>query len=441
MVRNGKAVEKPALPRIISTTIGCASMTGEGKYRAALVLSGGGTRGAYEAGAIHYLRTMLPPRLARDFRFQIHCGSSVGAINSTYCAATADDPVAQGKNLLRLWQSIRNIDIYRRGPFPLGKFLFRSICGLIAHTIGVKGLLNPEGKSFDFQGLFDTQPFFQTLRKNCPFKQIGKNISSGLIDAVAVVATNMHTGEPELFLQKSPTLQHSDNFRTHLGRISARHVMASAALPILFPPVPIHGTYYSDGGMRLNTPLAPAVSLGAARIMIIGTRYGATPLEVDTQARLTLPTQPTLGDLLGKLFNAILLDRLDFDLDQLSRVNRILDACAEHVSPEVYHQICLAAKVQRIETLSIFPSIDVETLVDETVRGSFKRLKTLGTLERFMLRLLEADPQRGTNLLSFFLFEPSYLQRLIDLGFEDARSKHDEIVAFVERAMRHEPVE
>ncbi|MFH1017994.1 MAG: patatin-like phospholipase family protein [Pseudomonadota bacterium] len=415
------------------------------KTRTALVLSGGGTRGAYEAGVIHYIRTMLPGELSRRFQFHIQCGSSVGAVNSTYMAATMTDPVLQGNLLLELWKNLRNEHIYRRGPISFGKFLFRTVAGFGLNMLGVKGIMSPNDTALGFKGVFDTTPFRSTLRRMCPWANITRNIRAGLLDAVTVSATNVQTGEIELFVQKASHLPKSERIILREVRISPRHVMASAALPLLFPAVPIDGSYYNDGSVRLNTPLAPAVSFGASRILIIGTRYQhhkQASEEASTLARISRQQPPpTIADVLGKFYNAILLDRVENDRDQVNRINRILEACQTHVSPGVYKSICREARVQRIETTSIFPSVDIQDLVDEAVRGNYRSLKSLGAFERFVLRILEADPSRGLDLLSYFLFEPIYLNKLISLGFEDARAKHDELCEFAERSIRGAPVD
>lgn len=409
--------------------------------RTALVLAGGGTRGAYEVGVIHYMRTMLPPHISRALQFPIYCGSSVGAINSAFLAGTAEDTMLQGKMILKLWQNLRIENIYRTGAVSLGKLVGRSVLGISSHLLGIRGLRRPDDRALHFRGFFDTTPFFHYLRENCPVGNIGRNIQNGLVQAVAVAATNMLTGDLEMFLQKSPNIAHTDRILTHVGRIGVRHIMASAALPLLFPPVPIHGIFYNDGGMRLNTPLAPAVSLRASRILILGTRHQPTREEMDTMAQMKIKASvPTLGEVLGKLYHAILLDRIDADRAQLDRINRILQAIETNTTPEMYRKICEDSSVEQIETLSVFPSVPFSTLVDETVKGSFRKLKSLGSFERFILRLLEADPKRGNDFLTYFLFEPAYLQRLIDLGFEDARRKHHELLDFAERTVGKAPI-
>ena len=364
----------------------------------------------------------------------------MGAINSAFLASMAHDPATQGSRLVQLWRDLRNKNIYRRGPVSVGKLFARSALGIGSHIVGLKGFAEPDDDALQFRGIFDTTPFFQLLRQKCNWQEITKNIENGVIDAVAIAATNMLSGEGEIFLQKRDDVEYQSKMVTHLvKKITPRHVMASAALPLLFPAVPIQSVYYNDGGLRLTTPLAPAVALHAKHILIIGTRWqptAETREELDTQAKIAPPPQPSLNEILGKVYNAIFLDRLENDLDHLNRINKILENCKELVSPEIYEAICKKSKVQEIKTISIFPSENISSLVDETLGGSFAKMKTMGSFERFVLRVLEADPGRGNDLLSYFLFEPEYLEKLIDMGFEDARKHHDQLAEFAENAIK-----
>src|SRR5215471_9924868 len=161
------------------------------RKKLALVLSGGGARGAYEAGILHYIRTMLPEKM-RFRQFDIHCGASVGAINTCFMVATAHDPLYQGKALRELWENVREENIYRRNLKALIQFLRKTSSGMV-----LKYFKGPGKNSPHFPGFLDTTPFFPFIEKVIPWKMISKNIQAGLVQALSVVATNVFTGRME----------------------------------------------------------------------------------------------------------------------------------------------------------------------------------------------------------------------------------------------------
>ena len=246
--------------------------------------------------------------------------------------------------------------------------------------------------------------------RSCSWANITKNIDSGAADAFVVSTTNMHTGGLELFLQKRPEVPHSERLRTHLGRISPRHVMASAALPCSSTCADLrrvlqrrrHPPFHADRSRRepgrdADPDHRHALSAHPRGDEITG-RNPLFPPAVSRQGA-------------GKFLPRHALDRLEADRDQLERINRVLAACAKHTTPENFDRICQDAYVHPIETLFVTPSTDISKLVDETLRSSFRKLKSFGILERSILRLLEIDAEGGSDLLSYFLFEPTYLKR------------------------------
>ncbi|HMQ10070.1 MAG TPA: patatin-like phospholipase family protein [Oligoflexia bacterium] len=406
----------------------------------AVVLSGGGTRGAYEAGVIHYIRTGLPPKLAKKLNFKVQVGASVGSINAAFMASHAHDPIAQGQLLRDLWSNIRSEDIYKRGPITSSKFLIQSSFGAFAKLFGVKDLYKEDDKKLDFSSLFNTKPFQSFLTKNCSFQTIPQNIKKGLIQAVAVSATNLSTGQVEIFVDKHPDLTFDYNSDFRFQKITARHVMASAALPVLFPPVTINGTYYNDGGLRLRTPLKPALSLGSNMILVIGTSSAAEeeensqPSISETESEEYVP-RPGIGDIMGKLLEAALIDRLEADIQNVYKINKIHDVSKKLLSEKDYADFCQSTNTRPIQLLNIEPSINISKLVDDQLKYSFKSLQSIGTIERAILKLLEIDEKRGTEFLSYFLFEPTFINQLLRLGYNDAKAKHDELCDFAEKAI------
>jgi NTE family protein len=390
----------------------------------ALILSGGGARGAYEAGMIHYFRTQLPREVADRLRFAHLSGSSVGSINATYMAATAHDPAFQGKEIIRLWQNIHAKDIYQRGPVGTGKLLFGSIIGILFQLLPIQKLNPPTRDGVHFHGLLDTRPFFHYLLRTFPWPKISQNIQRGLLDTLTISATNTLTGDIEFFMQSRPE-QKFDYPHMRKSKITPRHIMASAALPVLFPAVQIDGHHYNDGSMRLNTPLMPAVHLGSNQLWVIGTSDPEEHAEPDPEA------VPRLADFVGSFVQAVLHDRLEADQAQLLRINRILKAVQNHTDAATYQAIKNEARVQQIDAITFSPSQSIAEFVDQELQKSLRSLETFGMMERMILRLLEVDEHSGRHLLSYFLFETSYVDKLIELGYQDAKARHDEICAFV----------
>ncbi len=401
----------------------------------ALVLSGGGARGAYEAGVMHYIRTMLPSK-ARRRNFDIQSGASVGAINTSFVAATAHDLEFQGKEIWRLWQDLREENIYRRDKRALWDFLSRSSKGILSGLLG--------GKTHDsrhFNGFLDTAPFLPFIQKVVPWKQITQNILAGFIKAVSIVATNVFTGRTELFIEKHPSVEYTGEYIVHHGPINALHAMASAAIPIVFPTIMIDDIAYTDGGLRLNTPMSPVIQLGADSILVIGLHHRAKPGEkIPFHGEKGKP--PALGQVMGRVMNSMFLDRIQYDMEQLDRINKIVD-WGEMLYGKTFledlNQMLLKKKIRgdiasrglkKIHVLRMRPSEDIGEIFSHCYKRG--RDKHFGSFEKFMVRMLDIDPAAGVDFLSYIAFMPEYLKKLLELGFEDARKNHAELKEFFE---------
>ncbi len=398
-----------------------------------LVLSGGGARGAYEAGVIHYIRTMLPPKI-RGRVFDVVCGASVGALNASFVAATAHDIKMQGENALKLWQNVREEDIYRRDGKALWDFVSKSSQGVISN------LLRREGHGRHFNGFLDTAPFLPFIKKIMPWDRISQNVREGLVRAISLVATNVFTGRMELFIEKAPEVEYTGEYITHFGKIEPIHAMASAAIPIVFPSVMVDGIAYTDGGLRLNTPMSPAIQLGADAILVIGLHYRAPAHEIPFHGEIG--KAPPLGQILGRVMNSIFLDRINYDIEQLERINRIID-WAEMLHGKSFmddlNEMLVEKKIRgdianrglkRITAIRIRPSEDIGEIFSDCFQKNNKR--HFSAFEKLLVRFLDIDPTKGIDFLSYIVFMPEYLQRLLDLGFEDARRNHDALVGFFE---------
>lgn len=411
-------------------------MAKSSKHKLALVLSGGGARGAYEAGVLHYVRTMLPPK-SRNRAIDIQCGASVGALNTCFMASTAHDLAYQGRELRSLWENVREENVYQRNLGGLFEFLTTSTKGFLWHLLKGTGQGSPH-----FPGVLDTKPFLPFIQKVVPWKKIRENIRGGFVQAVSIVATNVFTGRLELFVDKSDSIEYSGAYIVHEGPILPVHAAASAAIPVVFPVVMIEGVAYTDGGLRLNTPLSPAIQLGADSIFVIGLNHRAKVGEAVPSIG-ELGKLPSLGQVLGRVMNAVFLDKIQYDLEQLERINRVIDWSEDLYGKEYLGDLntMIAKKnirgdvasrgLKRLNILRIRPSQDIAQIFSRCFqRGKDKHF---GSFEKFLIRALDIDPRGGTDFLSYLCFMPEYLKELLDLGFEDARQQHNQLKEFFER--------
>lgn len=407
-----------------------------------LVLSGGGARGAYEAGVIHYIRTALPTALAKKHLFDIICGSSVGAINTCFMAATQHQPDFQGRQIFDLWRQLDQDQIYRRGFKGMTNLMTRSMNGLLGNFFGLSKSKTDFLSSTNFTGFLDTAPFLPFMNRVIGWKQISLNIQKGTPHAISVTATNVNTGKMELFIQKNDQVQYTGRHHANYVTMQSCHALASAAIPLLFPAIKIGDYYYCDGGLRLNTPLSPAIQLGADKTLVIGLHHVAERAEAKSEVAIPKPeSPPTMGEIVGQVLKSIFLDRLEYDLEQMKRVNRLLEAGEHsfgkefltkinHYLSDKYSHDVAGHRFRPLQVLKIFPSQDVRQIFAECLSSSSILKKQLTVTEKLLFKVLDVDLNKGNEFLSFVLFAPAYLKRLLDLGYEDAKSHHDELLAF-----------
>lgn len=411
----------------------------------ALVLSGGGARGAYEAGVLHYIRTMLPDRFSRKRRFDILCGSSVGAINVCLLASMAHDLVHQGNHIYEVWKHLKQEDVYKRDVLSLAGLVTRSFMGITRNVFSsARDADVPHFKKKHFRGLLDTSPLVSFLQREVPWRQITVNIRNRLIRAISITATNAHTGHLELFVEKDPEVPYTGHYIFHDTKIEHHHVLASAALPIIFQAVPIGHQYYIDGGLRLNTPMSPAIQLGADKVLVVGLHHIPKRGEEKEEKPFIHPTEPpSIGLLLGKISSALFLDRLTYDIEQMTRINRVIEWGEAVYGPDFVERIntylrekeitgdIAARGLKKLAAFRISPSRDIRAVFGECIEGQRFFSTRLTFFERTLLKLLEVDLYQGRDFLSFIMFHPDYMHRLLELGFEDARAQHDALAEFL----------
>lgn len=394
----------------------------------ALVLSGGGARGAYEAGVLSGIATILGDRASRPF-FDIFTGTSVGAINASHLAAYADRADRGIPRLVELWQSLR-IDTHVR--LRLGRFLGWPHTGL-----GKKpGEGEPAGARWG-RALLDPKPFEDLVEAKIPWDRVHENVRKGLVQALIVSAMNVANGRTTTFAELAPGasfVASRDPRRTsRQDTVTPAHVLASAAIPLLFPSRRIGGAFYCDGGLRFNTPISPAIRAGAKKLLIVALRSGH-PIS-DEEEEEGIAEYPNPIFLLGKVFDALMLDPIEYDLQVLERTNRMCNVLAESMSPAEMARVSSVIEADRglgyraLATLVFRPSQDIGVLarahLDE--RGG-------GCLGDSGAVLLERAATLGLHLeadfLSYLLFDGEFARKLIDLGRADAIARAAEVEAF-----------
>lgn len=392
-----------------------------------LILSGGGARGAYEAGVLHYVRTQISPSLRKQV-FDILCGCSVGAINTSFLASTAHEPLRQTHALLDLWSTIRAQDIYDNTASSFLNLLGQSLTGIMTNLTRMSFL--DSQKSDHFQALLNTGPLRKFIKKKVRWEKISQNIRKSFVESVGFISTQQRTGRPVVFLQTRSTYTPSSRFDFIKGVLQPEHAMASAAIPLVFPSIKIKNHYYVDGGVRMNTPLSPAIHLGARRLFIVGLHA-----DQNWSSHIDSPsTPPTLGEHLGKLFHSFLLDHLKTDLMQLQKINKLIDTSESIYGKNFCKKINRKLKptLNKIETLLIHPSIPISEVFATWYAKKENKAK-MGRMEKFLMRILDIQPEVSADLLSYLAFESDYMKDLIQLGFKDTAQKHDMIEDFFSR--------
>ena len=373
----------------------------------ALSLSGGGARSAYQAGVLQYMAEMVP-----NLRIPIFTGVSAGAINTAHLANHTGTFAEATDQLADSWKGLGLDHVVEHESG------FQMLWGLVwSNATAV-----PEMPTADdvrrTHGLLDTTPLWASLRHhlNAPngvLTGIEKNVREGHIQAVAVMTTNYATGQTVTWVQGDDfDVWERPNRISRHAQLTVDHIMASTSLPLVFPAVRIEDAWYGDGGIRLSAPLAPAVHLGADRILVISNRYKRSRAEANRPA---VEGYPPTAQIIGVLMNALFADALDQDAFTLERVNTLVNELPRR----------RRHGMRPVELLQLRPSVDLGRLAHD-FQGQ------LPSTIRFLTSGLGTTETQSPDWLSVLLFEPEYIDQLIDIGYHDAKQQHDTIEAFLD---------
>jgi NTE family protein len=382
------------------------------EHKLALILSGGGARAAYQVGVLKAIAEMLPRHAHNPF--PIICGTSAGALNAATLAVNAHNFRRGVQYLTNIWKSFRAEDIYRSDPVGVLNNSARWLTGLVLSTMGINKL--------NRVSLLDNAPLVNLLNETLPCEKIQENIDAGLLYALSITASGYGSGQSVTFYQGAKGIQPWRRAR-RLGmpaKIGAQHLLASAALPFIFPAVRINREYFGDGSMRQIAPISSALHLGASRVLIIGLGQGGP----EVPRRRQMADYPSLAHIAGHALNSIFLDSMEVDLERLQRINRTVSLLPENARE--------AINLRHVDALVIAPSQPIDRLAEHY------RTRLPWTI-RFLLRGVGAMRRSGANLVSYLLFDKGFCRALIELGYQDALKRKEEITLFL--AYGHEATE
>lgn len=376
-----------------------------------LVMTGGGARGAYQAGVLKRIGELKRVR-ARGNPFPIIGGSSAGAINGCALAAGSDDFSSYTDTLARFWAELKPSNVFRCDVLTQAH---NSLTWILDLSFG--GFIG----GGNAHSLLDATPLRHFLAARLDCSRIEANIKRGYLYALAISATNYNSGKSYLFIQgkKGHPMWNRRRRVTLATKITVDHICASAAIPLVFPPVKLEtaqGTaFFGDGCVRMQQPLSPVVRLGAERIVAIGVRCE----KLEHQEEAADNRDPSVAQIMGVLFNVMFLDHLATDIEHLERLNQLLSD--GHIT-DSSEKGC--ERMRLLKTLLITPSVDLSHLAEQ-------HQKDMPYLVQYFVNSLGRDAASGADLMSYLLFTSKYTGALIDIGYHDADQRIDEIEAFL----------
>jgi len=369
----------------------------------ALVLTGGGARAAYQVGVLTAIAKFVPRN--HGVPFPIICGTSAGAINTTALACYASCFQLGVKKLEWVWKNLQTHHIYHSDPLRVFSHISKGILATFQ-----AGYANKSARS-----LLNNAPLRELLSEVVDFKRIDHNILRGYLTAVSVTASSYNSGDSICFYQSEEGIApwYRAKRRGQPSQINCDHLMASAAIPMVFPSIKIRKQHFGDGSIHQLSPLSPAIHLGAEKIFIVGVEQPKEPLH----ARENNPHPPTTSTIAGHLLDTIFSDTLQSDIERMTRINETLTLIPEHIKKE-------RDGLKNIDTLLVNPSHDFNAI-------AVKYFSELPLSIRILLRSIGITNDSESSIISYLLFDKNYCQELIKLGFSDAMEQETKIRDFL----------
>lgn len=378
----------------------------------ALVLAGGGARGAYEAGTLRYIFGPLARRMGKDLAPDVICGTSVGALTGAWVAAQG---MESAQTLWKYWRELEPHHVYNL-----------RLLDLIA---GRDAFLNRHTDLGGGTALFDPSPLYEHVRNAIPWRRIHERIDSGALRAFVCAATDVATGRcvqftdgaprmrPDTAEQTPDVLRQTPTTTMRYARIGPEHVLASAAIPFVFPAVSVDGHWMVDGSLRQNTPLGPTLQLHSDRVLVIGVKRGRE----DMDGAVGGPP-PSTATLAARALNALMLDPVEEDIRRIERWNQML-TWAQGAYPDFLDRLAAEYRPYRVvKSLLLRPTEDLGRVAARIFPLAAPDLPRATRI--FLERI--ADPEEA-DLVSYFLFHKRFTRELEELGYADAQRMETQI--------------
>lgn len=363
----------------------------------AIFFTGGGARGAYQAGVI---KAIAEINATHEMPVEILSGVSSGSINAAFIASHSD--FQQGvKKLLQVWSQMNCGQVFEVGSFSLISSVCRTSVEIVMRNTPQEG-----------HYLLNTHPLRHLIESNINFKAVNENIANGLLETLIVTALNYETSETTSFFNTQREIESRTKFRysTQKSQITSDHIMASTAIPLFFPPIKLDNVPFGDGALRNNYPLRATIGMGADKILIVGAKqdHSIKP------KRMPLKDGVSFGKILSMVFNSIFIDNIEIDMERLHYINKNISNLSEQERQKI--------PFRNIEYLYLRPSADIGQIAMEKVRS-------LPKLLRYLLGGFGSNRQ-SSDLMSYLMFEAEFCHELINMGYRDTMNRKEEIIRF-----------